>query len=355
MEEKTLTGSVTIGYTNMFQILKYPDTLNRLKIQSPVTYKEINDALGSIKDLHYHYHEKILYFLGSAEVTQKALKDRSIEYEEIPPLKINIKRDFPVMRVIIYKAFRIFLVKKGFIWDPRRRNITFLIDPKPSLTKKINEKFNIRFINTLAGMPETLNQASIDKVPMLRVHEGFKYGLDTLKNNLVLVIFPRVTPLLRVNTVSLKTGQEVVSVCYKKSCLFKGVCKLPRKKITVKEIKEVHETPKFCPEKPKFVKILDTSDKDYELPVFTIHIQPSSSAIRALGKEVYSHFRELALKKTFYRFKILQAFLYYLSEGNNQIKIQMGDDPQALIIDASPIKQSIEEEKNVWSKYSTEE
>ena len=331
------------AYLNVFPIMKYPNTVNRLEILSPLRYDELNAIIGHISNLQYYNHENILYFIGDAKSLKASLDEVNVEYNEIDPLNVDIERDFHIMRVLIYKALRRFLTRIGFMWDPRRKNVVFLIRPETGLAKEINKKFKVEFIHDLTGVHK-------GQFKTITVYEGFRYKLDLVNGDPILTIFPRVTPLIKANSASLSPGTGVVCLCNVK-CDFKQICrKLPRKKLIVDNFTELSKESLLCPEGyKKLVKIVDKSKKSYEVPSHTIHIEAHPAIMRRLG--VYKLFRNLSLKRTHERTKVMQALLHYLSKGEEAIKIKMGEDIEALVIKAVPIEVKVEEDEDVWEKY----
>ena len=69
--------------------------------------------------------------------------------------------------------------------------------------------------------------------------------------------------------------------------------------------------------------------------------------MRSVG--VYKFFRSIAIKQSKDWSRIMQALLYYVSNGSDEIRINIGD--VALVIDSTPVEVSVEVDRDVWSKY----
>jgi len=332
-------------FINTLPIRKYPTMVNILKIISNLSYDELNQILMYIRDTYYYYHEKNLYFIGSKDSIINALQENSVSFEEMEPRPLSLSgSDVNIFRVLIYKAFRSFLTRKGFVWDPRKRSEVFITCPNPKLEAEVYKTYHVKLINNIVG--ENLN--------ILRVHEGFKYKLDTIDGVPALTLLPKVTPLIKApnNPVEM----DVIFTCYI-PCPWKGKrqCKLPRKKVKVLKTEHLNEEHIFCPKNVSrsLVKLIDHRRRVYEVPEHVIHVEAHPTVIRALGSEAYKEFRRLSLKRTSYRLRTLMALLYYISEGNNTIKIPVGDDPEGIVINSIPSVQTIIDKSEVWKEYGT--
>ncbi|RLE91089.1 MAG: hypothetical protein DRN04_13605 [Thermoprotei archaeon] len=319
--------------------------VNVLKIISNLSYDELNQILMHIRDTYYYYHEKNLYFIGSKDSVVNALRENFVCFEEMEPRPLSFSgNDINILRVLIYKAFRSFLTRKGFAWDPRKRNEVFIACPNPKLEAEVYKIYRVKLISSIVG--ENLN--------ILRVHEGFRYKLDIIDGVPALTLFPKVTPLIKApnNPVEM----DVIFTCYI-PCPWKGKrqCRLPRKKVKVLKTEHLNKEYIFCPENVSrsLVKLIDNRRRVYEVPEHVIHIEAHPTAIKALGSEAYKEFRRLSLKRTSYRLRTLMALLYYISEGNNTIKIPVGDDPEGIVINSIPSIQTIIDKSEVWKEYRT--
>mgnify|MGYP000282916033 CR=1 FL=1 len=167
-----------------------------------------------------------------------------------------------------------------------------------------------------------------------------------------LVIRRKVTPLIQADLSSLSSMSSIVGVC-KLRCPFKAVCKkIPRKKIYVDSYSKLDKTYDICPEGYReLVEITDKSGKSYEIPAHVIHVEASTALMSRIG--VYKKFRSIAIKWSEEWSTITQALLYYISEGRDRIKIDIGR--VTLVISAIPIEGKVEVDKDVWKKYRIED
>jgi len=101
------------------------------------------------------------------------------------------------------------------------------------------------------------------------------------------------------------------------------------------------------------VKLIDNRRRVYEVSERVIYIEAHPTTIKAFGSGAYKEFRRLSLKRTSYKLRTLMALLYYISEGNNTIKIPVGDDPEGIVINSIPSIQTIIDKSEVWKEYRT--
>ena len=224
-------------FINALFIRKYPTMVNVVKIVSNISYDELNHILMHIRDTYYYYHEKNLYFIGSKDNIINALRENFVCFEEMEPRPLSFSgNDINILRVLIYKAFRSFLTRKGFAWDPRKRNEAFIACPNPKLEVEVYKTYRVKLINSIVG--KNLN--------ILRVHEGFRYKLEIIDGVPALTLFPKVTPLIKApnNPVEM----DVIFTCYI-PCPWKGKrpCRLPRKKVKVLKTEHLNKEHIFCP------------------------------------------------------------------------------------------------------------
>jgi len=330
-------------FINTLFIRKYPTMVNVVKIISNLSYDKLNQILMHIRDTYYYYHEKNLYFIGSKDDIIDALQENFICFEEMKPRPLSFSgNDINIFRVLIYKAFRSFLTRKGFVWDPRKRSEMFIACPNPKLEAEICKIYHIKLINNIVG--ENLN--------ILRVHEGFRYKLDIIDGVPALTLFPKVTPLIKAPDNPVK--MDVAFICYT-SCPWKGKrpCRLPRKKVKVLEVEHLNKEHIFCPKDVhrSLVKLIDNRRRVYEVPEHVIHVEAHPTAIKALGSEAYKEFRRLALKRSSYRLRALKAMLYYISEGNDTIEIPVGDDPEGIVINSTLCTHRVIDKSEIWKEY----
>ena len=271
-----------------------------------------------------------------------------MSFEELEPISLYFSKtpsiNTNVFRVLIYKAFRSYLVRKGFTWDPRRRNEAFITRPSFKLKNEIYEKYRVELISIIVS--EDLNN-------VLYVHEGLRYKLDLIDEVPALIVFPKVTPFIRATDDDIVEKNIIFSCHASFQWKSRGVCKLPRKKMKISSMEYTGREHILCPTNvdKRLVKLVDDKGRNYEIPRHVIHVEAHPAVIRALGYETYKEFRRLALKRTYDRLKTLMALLHYISEGSNIIKISVGDDPEGIIITSTLNTHTIADRSEVWKKY----
>ena len=171
-------------FINVLFIRKYPTTVNSVKITSNLSYDELNQILMHIHDTYYYYHKKNLYFIGNKDRIINALQENFVCFEEMKHKPLNFTgNDINIFRVLIYKAFRLFLTRKGFTWDPRKKGEVFIACPNPKLETEVYKVYRVKLVSKIVG--ENLN--------ILRVHEGFRYKLDIIDGVTALTLLPKGT------------------------------------------------------------------------------------------------------------------------------------------------------------------
>ena len=278
-------------------------------IKTDVNYPDLNRIMGSLFHVTYHLFSNRLYFIGDESEVEAQLASNDFEATFTGSIEVDIKKNWHIISIILYKAIRFFLMRKGFVWKPRVKNEVFILNPELyDDTQLVHKLFNI-------------NQEE------LRVHEGFRYYLDFIGSAPVLSMIPKVTPTLRVLSTSLP--REITILC-EKHCEVRDTCKLPKKKIRVSEYKIFQDDSGFCPHSKSYIAIL--GKRQYTVPWHTLHLEAHPSTIRQRG--FYRDFRRIALKPNWRKRKVLITFADLLSDNLDEIVIPVGHLQRGLVFDS---------------------
>ena len=322
--------------SNFLPVLNYPTTLKRIRMDGPMPYQDLNACLRFARMIHYHIYGNHLYFAGASETVQALLKANGMLFQPEEPLQIVLKDHLEILRVILYKAFRFFAQRKGFAWKPHKQTTLFATNILNRDKERIKNQFAFEFVHMLRGNERT----------WVYVHEGFAFKLEQIGQQLSMVFLPKVTPLLGILPEQLHPRMDLAPACHKQDCEVRASCRLAQKKITVIRFDVTMEKPWWCPYAERTLLVTDISDKVYQVPAHTLHLETNSHIIRRVG--VYKQFRYVSMKNNWGKTQALRAILSYLADGGSPIRVPLGDDPEGFQIDAELKPVEVEEEPDAW-------
>jgi len=153
--------------TNLLHAIEFPEKMN--VIQTDIDdYKELNKIIRGVPK---HLKSKKLFFFGEVGEIYKALDEKAYKTEILEPMKINnqlIPNYWDILRILLYRAIKIFLREKGFY---HHKNLVYMVR-----LDEIEENPVIR--------KDTRNNYYI--------HEGLGYNLHLIDKN----VFLSLTPLI---------------------------------------------------------------------------------------------------------------------------------------------------------------
>jgi hypothetical protein len=327
-------------YLTRFPIIEYPKTLYRIKINDPLTYTQVNEALKTCKNVTFHYHEKTLYIVGDPEVVIEKLRNTGTSFSKEDPIEVDLERDFPVLRIILYKAFRSFLKRKGFVWKPEKKTSAFVSHIADDEQNLLSQLYGIRMVRRLTASVGT----------ELYIHEGFDYIIEKKGQSLFLTLLLKVTPLIKTDLGQVRPGTKMVTACHKE-CELKGtICTLPLWKSIIVSAEAAQTSPGWCPYAQAWVRLIDIKGKELVVPAHTLNIESNPHQIRRLN--LYEQFRRFSLKNDFFKTKTLKALLSYLTSGRKHLWVKVGKDIGAMKVDVTLREVQVEEVPNAWEAYS---
>jgi hypothetical protein len=323
-------------FSNFLPVLKYPEALQRIRIESSIEPLKIRTALRFAESVQYQFVGNEIFFLGAAETVRSHLKANNISVQLEEPLGFKLQDHFDILRIVLYKAFRYFAQRKGFAWKPHRQTVLFASNIDGNEQQRIKNEFGFQFIHVLNGYQQAVMHA----------HEGFVFKLELIGEDLFMVVLPNVTPLLGIAPHQLHPGMNIAPACHKWDCEVRASCRLVQKKISIQSFEIVKERPWWCPYAEATIVAKDASGKTCKLPAHTVNLEANSVTIRKAG--VYRGFREVSLKNNLLRLQALRAILSYLGGGSSRIAIPVGDEPDGFQIDCELKQLKAEVQPDAW-------
>jgi len=153
--------------SNLLHAIEFPEKVN--VIQTDIDdYNELNKIIRGVPK---HLKSKKLFFFGDVGKIYKALDENAYKAEILEPMKINnqsIPNYWDILRILLYRAIKNFLRKKGFYLHKKVVYMVRLdeIEENPVIRKDARNNYY--------------------------VHEGLGYNLHLIDKN----VFLSLTPLI---------------------------------------------------------------------------------------------------------------------------------------------------------------
>jgi hypothetical protein len=304
---------------NALLVTRLPESLQTIK--TDMTYPSVDQLLAKFRDVQYYLHAGKLYFVGDRSKIETSLTQAGFSSEYEGEMKVNPIYSMEIVRPILYKALRFFLLCKGFVWKPKIKNEVFITNPAIYQGTQLIHRLE-----------------NFSKEEMF-IHEGFRFYLEAMIGKLFLSLVPRVTPLLPIK--GPKIPRELVVVCERRECDKREECKLPKKKVEITTAETFYSDSGFCPYANYYVRLF--AKKIITVPFWTLHFEAFSATIRERG--FYIDFKKIAQKRNFEKRNILNVFSDILSDNKKEVIIPVGNIKEGMILNSEYFSVEVEKEK----------